>query len=161
MSITHSYDHIAVQQTDFDVAYEYQQLRQDNRADGAIVFFSGLVREMNQGSDVTGLFLEHYPGMTLKSLEKIVEQAKQRWPLNRVRLIHRVGQLHVSDQIVFVGVSSSHREAAFEACHFIMDFLKNRAPFWKKETTSKGDVWVQALEKDQTALEKWQGNEQE
>lgn len=152
-------DHVAVQTADFDVAHEYQLLRQDNRADGAIVFFSGLVREMNQGSDVTGLFLEHYPAMTLKSLQQIVEQAKQRWPLNRVRLIHRVGQLQVSDQIVFVGVSSSHREAAFEACHFMMDFLKNRAPFWKKETTQNGDVWVESLAKDQTALDKWQVHE--
>jgi len=149
-------DYIRVQQTDFDINTEYQAMRQDNRADGAIVFFVGQVREMNQGSEVTGLYLEHYPAMTEKSLAGIVRQARQRWPvLNRIRLIHRIGQLHISDQIVFVAVSSSHREAAFEACHFIMDFLKNRAPFWKKETTEQGERWVEALQKDQDALKKW------
>ena len=149
-------DYIRVQQTDFDINTEYQAMRQDNRADGAIVFFVGQVREMNQGSEVTGLYLEHYPAMTEKSLAGIVRQARPRWPvLNRIRLIHRIGQLHISDQIVFVAVSSSHREAAFEACHFIMDFLKNRAPFWKKETTEQGERWVEALQKDQDALKKW------
>ena len=150
-----SYDFLSVQTADFDVAHEYAQLRENNSQDGAIVFFTGLVRDFNQGQDVTGLFLEHYPAMTQKALEKIIAQAKQRWPINRVRLIHRVGQLHLSDQIVFVGVSSSHREAAFDACHFIMDYLKNQAPFWKKETTTKGDIWVEALAKDKSALKKW------
>jgi len=153
------YDLLSVQNEDFDVAYEYAQLREDNSQDGAIVFFSGLVRDFNQGQDVTGLFLEHYPAMTEKALAKIIVQAKERWPINRVRLIHRVGQLYLSDQIVFVGVSSSHREAAFEACHFIMDYLKKQAPFWKKETTKKGDWWVETLEKDQKALDKWQKDE--
>lgn len=149
-------DYIRVQQADFDINTEYQAMRQDNRADGAIVFFVGQVREMNQGSEVTGLYLEHYPAMTEKSLQSIIEQARERWPaLNRIRLIHRIGQLHIADQIVFVAVSSNHREAAFEACHFIMDFLKNRAPFWKKETTDQGDRWVEALQKDQDALKKW------
>lgn len=147
---------IAVQEADFDIAHEYAELRHANRADGAVVFFTGLVREMNQGSNVSGLTLEHYPGMTEKALEQIVEEACQRWPLNRVRLIHRIGTLTISDQIVFVGVSSSHREAAFDACHFIMDFLKNRAPFWKKEVTTDGERWVEALAKDQQALHKWQ-----
>lgn len=155
----HKYDLLSVQNEDFDVAYEYAQLRENNSQDGAIVFFSGLVRDFNQGKDVTGLFLEHYPAMTEKALEKIIVQAKERWPINRVRLIHRVGQLYLSDQIVFVGVSSSHREAAFEACHFIMDYLKKQAPFWKKETTKKGDWWVESLEKDQKALDKWQKDE--
>ena len=156
-------DYIRVQEADFDINAEYQAMREDNREDGAIVFFVGQVREMNQGSEVTGLYLEHYPAMTEKSLQGIVEQARERWPvLNRIRLIHRVGQLHISDQIVFVAVSSSHREAAFEACHFIMDFLKNRAPFWKKETIAsseldgkKSDRWVEALQKDKDALKKW------
>ena len=150
---------ISVQQADFDIAYEYAELRRDNRADGAVVFFTGLVREMNQGSEVSGLTLEHYPGMTEKALQQIVNDACARWPLNRVRLIHRVGTLQISDQIVFVGVSSSHREAAFEACHFIMDFLKNRAPFWKKEVTNSGERWVDALEKDRTAMDKWQSEQ--
>ncbi|GAA6135811.1 molybdopterin synthase catalytic subunit MoaE [Oceaniserpentilla sp. 4NH20-0058] len=150
---------IKVQTDDFDVASEYAAMRTNNTQDGAIVFFSGLVREMNQGQGVTGLFLEHYPAMTEKSLHGIVEQACERWPLSKVRLIHRVGQLHVSDQIVFVAVSSAHREAAFDACHFIMDFLKKRAPFWKKETTTIGDRWVEALEKDKMALDKWNIND--
>lgn len=149
-------DLINVQEADFNIQNEYDAMRADNQEDGAIVFFTGLVRDFNQGNDVTGLFLEHYPAMTEKALEKIVQQAKDRWPINRVRLIHRVGQLYLADQIVFVAVSSKHREAAFDACRFIMDFLKNQAPFWKKETTTKGDVWVEALEKDQTAMEKWE-----
>ncbi|UXD88997.1 molybdopterin synthase catalytic subunit MoaE [Thalassolituus hydrocarboniclasticus] len=147
---------IAVQQADFDVAHEYAELRNDNRSDGAVVFFTGLVREMNQGSQVSGLTLEHYPGMTEKALQQIVADACSRWPVNRVRLIHRVGTLAISDQIVFVGVSSSHREAAFDACYYIMDYLKNRAPFWKKEVTSDGERWVEALDKDKQALDKWQ-----
>lgn len=146
---------ISVQTEDFDIAQEYAAMREGNTQDGAIVFFSGLVREMNQGRNVTGLFLEHYPAMTEKALGKIVDQACARWPLSRIRLIHRIGQLHISDQIVFVAVSSLHREAAFDACHFIMDFLKNQAPFWKKETTSHGDTWVDAMEKDKQAMDKW------
>jgi len=149
-------NYIRVQEADFDINAEYQAMREDNRDDGAIVFFVGQVREMNQGSQVTGLYLEHYPAMTEKSLQDIVEQARERWPiLNRIRLIHRVGQLHITDQIVFVAVSSSHREAAFDACHFIMDYLKNRAPFWKKETLKQGERWVEALQKDKDALDKW------
>ncbi|MCB2384999.1 molybdopterin synthase catalytic subunit MoaE [Thalassolituus alkanivorans] len=153
---SNSQHYIAVQQADFDVAHEYAELRNDNRSDGAVVFFTGLVREMNQGAQVSGLTLEHYPGMTEKALQQIVADASTRWPINRVRLIHRVGALAISDQIVFVGVSSSHREAAFDACYYIMDYLKNRAPFWKKEVTSQGDRWVEALDKDKQALDKWQ-----
>jgi len=148
-------DHIQVQENDIDVAEEYQALRNDNTSDGAIVFFTGLVRDLNQGQKVTGLFLEHYPAMTNKVLADIVAQAKQRWPINRVRLIHRVGQLSLNEQIVFVAVSSAHREAAFDACRFIMDFLKNQAPFWKKETTEHGSTWVEANKKDQVALKQW------
>jgi len=153
---SNSQHYIAVQQADFDVAHEYAELRNDNRSDGAVVFFTGLVREMNQGAQVSGLTLEHYPGMTEKALQQIVADACSRWPVNRVRLIHRVGTLAISDQIVFVGVSSSHREAAFDACYYIMDYLKNRAPFWKKEVTSQGERWVEALDKDKQALDKWQ-----
>jgi len=148
-------DLINVQEADFNIQDEYDAMRTANQEDGAIVFFTGLVRDFNQGNDVTGLFLEHYPAMTEKALENIVQQAKDRWPINRVRLVHRVGQLYLADQIVFVAVSSQHREAAFDGCRFIMDYLKNQAPFWKKETTTKGDVWVEALEKDQIAMEKW------
>ena len=151
-----SLDYVGVQHDDFDIAHEYQLMREGNQQDGAIVFFTGLVRDFNQGNDVTGLFLEHYPGMTEKALQDIVTQAKARWPVNRVRVIHRIGQLYLSDQIVYVAVSGKHREASFDACRFIMDYLKNQAPFWKKETTKQGDVWVAALEKDKTAMDKWQ-----
>ena len=146
---------ICVQTVDFCVADEYQALRADNCADGAVVTFVGLVRDFNHGSDVNGLFLEHYPGMTEKSLEDIATEAKSRWPLNRVRIIHRVGQLNLADQIVFVGVSSAHREAAFAGCEFIIDFLKIHAPFWKKETTTAGERWVEAKHSDQQRMDKW------
>ncbi|MFT6153498.1 MAG: molybdopterin synthase catalytic subunit [Bermanella sp.] len=148
--------YVGVQQADFDISNEYNLMRKDNQEDGAIVFFTGLVRDFNQGNNVTGLFLEHYPGMTEKALHDIVLQAKQRWPISRVRVIHRIGQLHLADQIVYVAVSGKHREASFDACRFIMDYLKNQAPFWKKETTKHGDVWVEALQKDKTAMNKWQ-----
>ena len=120
------------------------------------MFFTGLVRDVNQGNNVTGLYLEHYPSMTQSALANIVSLAKSRWPISRVRLIHRVGKLDLADQIVFVAVSSQHRESAFEACAFIMDYLKNQAPFWKKETTHQGDSWVSAAEKDKLAFNKWQ-----
>jgi molybdopterin synthase catalytic subunit len=148
-------DYINVQEADFNIQYEYEMMRKENTKDGAIVFFTGLVRDYNQGNDVTGLYLEHYPSMTKKALSGIVEKANARWPISRIRLIHRVGQLDLADQIVFVAVSSQHRESAFEACAFIMDYLKNQAPFWKKETTHQGDSWVSAAEKDKLALNKW------
>lgn len=146
---------ISVQTEDFDLGREYQALITNNPADGAVVTFVGLVRDYNQGNQVSGLTLEHYPGMTEKALTKIVEEAKQKWPLGRVKVIHRVGPLGLSDQIVFVGVSSKHREAAFEACQFIMDYLKNRAPFWKKERTTQGERWVEAEDKDKKADQRW------
>lgn len=149
-------DYVSVQQADFNIQHEYDMMRCDNQADGAIVFFTGLVRDYNQGNHVTGLYLEHYPNMTKTALNTIVKNAKARWPISRVRLIHRVGQLNLAEQIVFVAASSPHRESAFEACMFIMDFLKNQAPFWKKETTHQGDTWVAAAKKDQLALNKWQ-----
>lgn len=147
--------YIAVQSEDFSLADEYQAMREDNVSDGAIVTFVGCVRDFNDGSDVKGLFLEHYPGMTEKSLLDIAIEAKTRWPLNRIRIIHRVGQLNLADQIVFVGVTSAHREAAFAACEFMMDFLKTRAPFWKKETTPDGDKWIEAKASDEHRADKW------
>ena len=147
--------YIAVQTEDFSLADEYKALREDNVSDGAVVTFTGCVRDFNDGSDVKGLFLEHYPGMTEKSLFDISIEAKVRWPLNRIRIIHRVGQLNLSDQIVFVGVTSAHREAAFAGCEFIMDFLKTRAPFWKKETTPSGDKWIEAKQSDEQRADKW------
>jgi molybdopterin synthase catalytic subunit len=148
-------DFIAVQTVDFDITTEYQVLCKQNTQAGAIVFFSGLVRDHNENSDVAGLFLEHYPGMTERSLKNIVEQARLRWPIFQVRLIHRVGQLNINEQIVFVGVSSAHREAAFDACRFIMDYLKTDAPFWKKETRTNGQYWLESQKKDQAAKARW------
>ena len=149
---------ICVQEQDFNQQVEYERLRQKTSV-GAIVTFTGLVRDINQGKAVSDLALEHYPGMTEKSLQSIVEQAKQRWRIIDYTVIHRVGQLTVSDQIVFVGVASQHRGDAFAACEFIMDYLKTDAPFWKKETMENGETqWVDARETDQTALSKWQTN---
>ena len=146
---------VSVQQHDFDVAEEYACLGKDNVEDGAVVFFVGKVRDFNQNSQVQGLYLEHYPQMTETCLLDIVQQAKDRWELGRVRVVHRVGQLNLGDQIVFVGVSSAHRQAAFSAAEFIMDYLKTQAPFWKKETTTQGERWVEALASDKTKLKKW------
>ncbi|PSW21082.1 molybdopterin synthase catalytic subunit MoaE [Photobacterium sanctipauli] len=145
---------ISVQFEDFSVADEYEQLAQGTDA-GAVVTFVGKVRDFNQGDAVTGLSLEHYPGMTEKSLAEIVEQATARWPLLKTRVIHRVGDLALGDQIVFVGVTSAHRGAAFEACEFIMDYLKTRAPFWKKEQTPEESRWVDARETDTSAADRW------
>jgi molybdopterin synthase catalytic subunit len=151
---------ISVQTQDFDMAAEYQALLTNsdgtsNSNDGAVVTFVGLVRDYNQGNYVEGLTLEHYPGMTERALEDIALQAKQRWPLGKVRVIHRIGKLALSDQIVFIGVTSKHREAAFEATQFIMDYLKNDAPFWKKEVTDIGERWVEAEDKDVKAQQRW------
>ncbi|BBU05628.1 MULTISPECIES: molybdopterin synthase catalytic subunit MoaE [Aeromonas] len=149
-------DHIVVQRADFSLADEYARLA--TRADsGAIVTFVGKVRDFNQGEEVKGLALEHYPGMTEKALADIVQEARRRWPLQECTLIHRIGELWLGDQIVLVAVSSAHRDAAFDACHFIMDFLKTRAPFWKKELTAEGEQrWVEAKESDNAAAARWQ-----
>ena len=151
---------VRVQTADFDVGAEYQQLISNNPADGAVVFFVGLVRDINQDDAVAGLFLEHYPGMTERALEQIEADARARWPLGRVQIVHRVGQLDVNEQIVFVGVSSRHREAAYEASQFIMDFLKSQAPFWKKETLrtpeQQQERWIDSADKDIAALARWQ-----
>lgn len=145
---------IKVQTEDFDINHEYQILASKPEA-GAIVTFVGLVRDLNLEQKVTALHLEHYPEMTEKSLRRIVQQAKQRWQLIDVSLIHRVGTLTVNQQIVFVGVSSQHRADAFAACEFIMDYLKTQAPFWKKEHTDLGETWLDANEKDQQAAKRW------
>ena len=146
---------ISVQDHDFNQQDEYNRLK-ENTSTGAIVTFTGLVRDINQGQSVSDLSLEHYPGMTEKCLHKIVEQAKQRWNIIESTVIHRIGRLAISDQIVFVGIASQHRGDAFAACEFIMDYLKTEAPFWKKETMSNGETkWVDAREVDQKALSKW------
>ncbi|MGV3591601.1 MAG: molybdopterin synthase catalytic subunit MoaE [Gammaproteobacteria bacterium] len=145
---------ISVQFADFSLKHEAEALRLDNGV-GAIVTFSGLVRDMHGDQSVTGLFLEHYPGMTEKSLQAIAEEAQARWPLDALTIIHRIGELKAGEQIVFVGVSSAHRGAAFSACEFVMDYLKTRAPFWKKSLNSDGDCWVEAKDTDTTASERW------
>jgi molybdopterin synthase catalytic subunit len=145
---------ISVQFADFSLKHEAEALRLGNHV-GAIVTFSGLVRDMHEDQQVTGLFLEHYPGMTEKSLHAIAEEAQARWPLLAVTIIHRIGELKAGDQIVFVGVSSAHRSAAFSACEFLMDYLKTRAPFWKKSIQASGEIWVDAKESDAVASERW------
>ncbi|MEP0354993.1 molybdopterin synthase catalytic subunit MoaE [Paraglaciecola sp.] len=147
--------YIQVQEDDFSLAAEYQALIDGNSRDGAVVTFCGLVRDMNFDNSVSSLFLEHYPGMTEKSLLSIIELARNKWPLGRIRVVHRVGRLQVSEQIVFVGVTSQHRQAAFQGAEFIMDFLKTQAPFWKKETTKEGQYWVDAKQSDNHKAKLW------
>ncbi len=149
---------ISIQADDFDPGVEQALLSEDKSA-GAVVTFTGLVRDMNLGEKVGGLFLEHYPGMTESALQQIIDEACERWPINKVRIIHRIGQLSTGDRIVFVGVASAHRKAAFASCEFIMDYLKIRAPFWKKETTPEGDRWLDARHQDQEAATRWQSEE--
>ena len=139
---------IAIQSSDFDQAQLYHNLR-GSQETGAIVTFTGLVREFDQGC--SAMHLEHYPGMTEQVLQNIAANAYKQWPLDAITVVHRVGALKPSEQIVFVGVASKHRQAAFEACHFIIDLLKTRAPFWKKE----GDDWVKNKESDQKASQRW------
>ncbi|RON85789.1 molybdopterin synthase catalytic subunit MoaE [Pseudomonas fluorescens] len=146
---------VRVQYKSFDVGQLTADLHARNPRIGAVVNFIGYVRDLNIGQSVNELFLEHYPGMTEKALEQIAEEARQRWPLLGVEIVHRVGALAVSEPIVFVGVSSKHRHMAFEACAFIMDVLKTRAPFWKRESTAQGSHWVEARESDQNAALRW------
>ncbi|ASU22625.1 molybdopterin synthase catalytic subunit [Vibrio qinghaiensis] len=145
---------ISVQISDFSVDAEYRDLSQGSSA-GAVVTFIGKVRDMNLGDNVIGLTLEHYPGMTEKALSDICDQAQARWPVQKIRVIHRIGDLDIGDQIVFVGVSSPHRGAAFEACEFIMDYLKAKAPFWKKERTTEQTRWVESRDSDAQAAQRW------
>ncbi|MFI8222524.1 molybdopterin synthase catalytic subunit MoaE [Pseudomonas sp. NPDC085632] len=146
---------IRVQHKSFDVGQLTADLHARNPRVGAVVNFIGYVRDLNISQSVSELFLEHYPGMTEKALEQIAAEARERWPLLGVEIVHRVGALSVSEPIVFVGVSSKHRHMAFEACAFIMDVLKTRAPFWKRETTAQGSHWVEARESDQNAALRW------
>ncbi|MCL6556491.1 MAG: molybdopterin synthase catalytic subunit MoaE [Burkholderiales bacterium] len=147
---------VRVQQADFDVGAELARLRADRRDIGAIAAFVGLVRDMSEGSEVREMVLEHYPAMTQKALEEIVAEARRRWDIADALVIHRVGRLLPADQIVLVAVSGAHRGDAFAACEFIMDYLKTRAPFWKKEQTPAGARWVEARETDEAAAARWQ-----
>ncbi|SFZ74405.1 molybdopterin synthase catalytic subunit MoaE [Chitinimonas taiwanensis] len=146
---------ISVQTEDFDLGHEADVLSAGDRGIGAMVSFVGLVRDLNLAEDVVALELEHYPGMTEKALLGIAEEAAVRWPLNAVRIVHRVGRLHPGERIVLVLTASPHRHAAYEANTFIMDFLKTRAPFWKKEWTPDGPRWVEARDSDLSAAARW------
>lgn len=147
---------IAVQEASFDLAAEVAALHRANPAVGAVASFLGLVRDVNDGSGVAAMTLEHYPGMTEKALMAIVEEARGRWEVLDCCVIHRVGRMLPTDPIVMVAVASGHRGDAFAACEFIMDFLKTRAPFWKREETPDGARWVDARESDDQAAERWE-----
>ncbi|NMM38544.1 MAG: molybdopterin synthase catalytic subunit MoaE [Glaciimonas sp.] len=146
---------VRVQTEDFDLTTEVGQLRVANPKVGAVVAFVGTVRDLNEGTDIAAMELEHYPGMTEKALEDIVQQARSRWVFFDALVIHRIGPLMPLDQIVLVAITSAHRGEAFSACEFIMDYLKTAAPFWKKEQTPSGARWVDARESDDHALAKW------
>lgn len=146
---------VRVQSEAFSPGAELDALHAANLGIGAVAGFVGYVRDFNDGQDVRGMFLEHYPGMTEKALEKIAAEAAERWPLLRVEILHRVGRLQPGEPIVFVGTASAHRQAAFDACNFVMDYLKTRAPFWKKEDTADGERWVEGRASDQNAAERW------
>lgn len=147
---------VRVQTEDFDLSSEVARLRAGDSRIGAVAAFVGLVRDINDGAGVSEMSLEHYPGMTEKALEAIVTEAKGRWELFDALVIHRVGTLKPTDQIVLVAVSSAHRGEAFAACEFIMDYLKTRAPFWKREVTPEGARWVDARETDDSAAARWE-----
>jgi molybdopterin synthase catalytic subunit len=146
---------VRVQLQDFDAGLEISKLRHARKDTGAVVSFIGQVRDLNEGNTVSQLTLEHYPGMTEKALEAIVGQAKNRWAIFDAIVIHRIGALMPTDQIVLVAVSSAHRGEAFKACEFIMDYLKTEAPFWKKEVTNEGEHWVDAKLTDSDARDRW------
>jgi len=149
--------HVRVQAEPFDAGREIAALAEGRRDVGAVATFVGLVRDLNEGAEVSRMTLEHYPGMTERALEEICAEAAGRWDLIDMRVVHRVGPLDPGDAIVLVAVSSAHRGDAFAACEFIMDYLKTRAPFWKKESTLSGERWVEARASDDEAAARWSG----
>jgi molybdopterin synthase catalytic subunit len=146
---------VQVQTQDFDLSTEVVRLRQQDTGVGAVCAFVGTVRDRNDGSSVASMELEHYPGMTERSIEHMLQQAQARFDIRAARVIHRVGLLHPQDQIVLVAVTSAHRGQSFQACEFLMDYLKTQAPFWKKELTPQGARWVDARVSDDDALARW------
>ncbi len=150
---------IHVQTAPFDIAAEQELLWRGNPRIGALVTFVGLMRDLNEGDAVISLTLEHYPGMTERALGAMAEEANVRWNLEAVTVIHRVGRLWPQDPMVFVGVVSPHRHDAFRACEFLIDGLKTRAPFWKKEQTTQGERWVEARDADEIAVGRWKAGQ--
>ncbi|MFO1195130.1 MAG: molybdenum cofactor biosynthesis protein MoaE [Rhodoferax sp.] len=146
---------VTIQTEDFDLSTEIAALRAGDARVGAVCSFVGTVRDRNDGSAVQGLELEHYPGMTERAIESMIDAALARFDILGARVIHRIGPLQVQDQIVLVAVSSAHRGASYQACEFLMDYLKTQAPFWKKEQTPEGARWVDARVADDAALERW------
>lgn len=146
---------VRIQTEDFDLGAEVAQLRAHDNRVGAVCVFVGTVRDRNEGDQVASLELEHYPGMTEKSIQAMVQQAQQRFDIHASRIVHRVGLMHPTDQIVMVAVTSAHRGQSFQACEFLMDYLKTQAPFWKKEVTPAGARWVDARVSDDQALRRW------
>ncbi|MBV1876101.1 MAG: molybdopterin synthase catalytic subunit MoaE [Pseudomonadales bacterium] len=146
---------VIVQKDDFDVGIEAKILSQQSVRIGGMCTFVGLVRDLNEDDDITGLYLEHYPGMTEKQIHEIIMEASGRWQVITATVIHRVGQLTPGEQIVYVGVASEHRADAFDACEYIIDYLKTRATFWKKETTTLGDRWLETRQSDIDTAGAW------
>lgn len=144
---------VRISEDDFDIAAEHEVLKSSDA--GAIVTFTGTVRDLTDGGGLNAMTLEHYPGMTESEIESIIVEAKTRWPLKKITVIHRVGRLLPKENIVFVGCSSAHRGAAFDGANFIMDFLKTKAPFWKLEDGPDGAVWVDARASDMAAISRW------
>jgi molybdopterin synthase catalytic subunit len=146
---------IRVQREDFDVGAELEALARGNHQVGGVASFVGLVRDMAGGETIGAMTLEHYPGMTEKKLAEIEEEARRRWPLEATLIVHRYGRLEPGDRIVLVATASAHREAALESCHFLIDWLKTKAPFWKLEETARGGEWVSARDADDAATRRW------
>lgn len=146
---------VRIQSEDFDLSAEVAQLRAGDGGVGAVCAFVGTVRDRSDGAQVQAMELEHYPGMTEKAIEAMIDQAHQRFDIRAVRVVHRIGPLRPQDQIVLVAVSSAHRGESFQACEFLMDYLKTQAPFWKKESTPGGAHWVDARVSDDAALARW------
>ena len=152
---------VRIQSQDFDAGAEIARLRRGNPKIGAIASFIGVCRDVNDGDAVSAMTLEHYPGMTEKALENIVVEATRRWDILDVLVVHRVGELKPADQIVLVVVAGAHRGEAFAACEFIMDYLKTRAPFWKKEQSTDGSRWVESRASDDAAADRWVGEDRD
>jgi molybdopterin synthase catalytic subunit len=146
---------VSIQAADFDLSQEVAMLRAGDAGVGAVAVFVGTVRDRSDGQGVSAMELEHYPGMTENAIETMIDTAHQRFDIRAARVVHRIGPLQPADQIVLVAVSSAHRGQAFQACEFLMDYLKTQAPFWKKETTTAGARWVDARSSDDAALERW------